>query len=224
MNDVIPGVALIDNSSQRLPCILVLDGSGSMDGKAITELNAGLKVLEEELKLDDIARNRVRLLVLRVGDPHGVEIVTDWTDAVDFTAPTIHADGMTPLGAGVRRALSELTLEKRRYDAAGIAYNRPWLYIFTDGEPSDPDWATAAAECAAAERENRVVVFPIAVGDASLDKLGQFSSARVPVVLDGIKFREMFKWLSRSAKAASRSAQGESVQMPSPAGWAMTPT
>ena len=62
-DEVIPDVALVDNTSQRLPCVLVLDGSSSMadsgsDTDAIRELNAGLKVLASELQGDDIASQR----------------------------------------------------------------------------------------------------------------------------------------------------------------------
>ena len=57
MSDVsIPDVTLRDNTNQRLPCVLVLDGSGSMAGSPIEELNAGLRLLEDELKKDDISK------------------------------------------------------------------------------------------------------------------------------------------------------------------------
>ena len=55
-----------DNNSQRTPCVLVLDGSQSMDGQPIDQLNRGLKVLESELKEDVLARGRVRVRVIRV--------------------------------------------------------------------------------------------------------------------------------------------------------------
>ena len=101
-DSTIPDVVLIDNTSQRLPCVLVLDGSGSMSGASLRELNAGLKTLEKELKNDDTAAQRVQLLVVRFGDDNNVDIVTDWTDAVDFSAPTIEANGLTPLGSAMR--------------------------------------------------------------------------------------------------------------------------
>ena len=92
-----------DNNSQRTPCVLVLDGSQSMDGQPIDELNRGLKVLESELKEDVLARGRVRVLVVRVGGAPSV--IGDWTDAVDFSVPTIEAYGNTPLGEGMELAL-----------------------------------------------------------------------------------------------------------------------
>jgi Mg-chelatase subunit ChlD len=99
----IPDVVFADNTSQRLPCVLVLDSSGSMEGARINELNAGLRVLEDELKKDDVASQRVQLLVIRFGGDNEVQVVTPWTDAISFSAPHLTANGLSPLGAAVRR-------------------------------------------------------------------------------------------------------------------------
>jgi uncharacterized protein YegL len=221
--NLIPDVALAENTSQRLPCVVVLDGSASMaNDNAIGALNDGLKELERDLKADDVARQRVRILVLRVGAPDDVEIVTDWTDAIDFVAPVIEANGMTPLGAGVRRALEEIEGEKGRYRDHGIPYNRPWLFVLTDGEPTDRDWEDAAKECHGAETAGRVSVFCVGVGDANVTKLGRFSP-RQPLMLKGLAFREFFLWLSRSARAGSQAAPSDSIQMAAPQDWAVIP-
>jgi len=221
--NLIPDVALAENSSQRLPCVVVLDGSTSMTkDDAIGALNEGLKHLEADLKADDVARQRVRILVLRIGAPNDVEVVTDWTDAIEFEAPEIEANGTTPLGAGVRRALEEIETEKARYRDHGIPYNRPWLFILTDGEPTDADWETAADECRAAEENGHVSVFCVGVGDANLAKLGRFSP-RQPLALKGLAFREFFLWLSRSARAGSQSAPSDKIQMAAPTDWAVIP-
>ena len=42
MSDLIPDLVLQDNTSQRLPCVIIVDGSSSMNGKAIENLNAVL--------------------------------------------------------------------------------------------------------------------------------------------------------------------------------------
>ena len=49
MTSFIPDVSFIDNSEQRTPLILVLDCSGSMEGKPIAQLNQGLKLLERSV-------------------------------------------------------------------------------------------------------------------------------------------------------------------------------
>ena len=216
--EMIPDVVLTDNTSQRLPCVLVLDGSTSMakrtnDTSAIEELNKGLQVLEDELKRDDTASQRVQLLVLRLGDDDQVETMQDWTDAMDFSAPEIKAKGRTPLGAAVRIALEKIEQQKERYRDYDIPYNRPWLFLITDGGPTDDKWQDAALDCCLAEAEGRVVVFPIGTKSANFEKLGRFS-ARLPIRLSGLKFRELFVWLSRSASSGSQASPDAEVKLP----------
>ena len=214
MNDtIIPDIVLTDNTRQRLPCVLVLDGSASMDGTPMEELNAGLKVLEDELKNDDTAAQRVQLLVIRLGDDDKVDVVQDWTDAMDFKAPRIEANGRTPLGEAMRTALDKVEMQKENYRAHDIPYNRPWIFLITDGAPTDIEWETAANDCRAAEEDNRVVIFAIGTEGADFDALGRFSS-RSPVKLDGLKFKELFVWLSRSASSGSKAAQDDQIQLP----------
>lgn len=216
--EFIPDVVLTDNTSQRLPCVLVLDGSASMADKAaetdaIRELNQGLQVLEQELKNDDTAAQRVQLLVIRLGDDDQVQVVSDWTDAMDFSAPTIDANGRTPLGAAMRLALDKIEDQKENYRSHDIPYNRPWIFLVTDGGPTDLNWEDAASDCRQAEDENKVVIFPIGTTGANFDALRQFSN-RSPVMLDGLKFRELFVWLSRSASSGSQASQDSEVQLP----------
>src|SRR5207237_4890 len=153
MSDLeIPDLTLTNNTSQRLPCVLLIDGSASMSGAPITELNAGLRLLEEELKKDDIASQRVQLLVIKFSGDRNVEVLADWTDAMSFSAPEVTADGMTPMGEAVRLALIKLEEQKSRYRANGIAYNRPWVFLITDGQPTDSDWEQAADQSRSAEK------------------------------------------------------------------------
>lgn len=220
---VIPDVALMDNTSQRLPCILVLDGSGSMAGEPIDRLNEGLRELEKQLKNDPVASQRVQLLVIRIGHLDSVDVLVDWTDASAFTAPTIEAEGSTPLGAGVSLAISKLQEQKARYKANGIPYNRPWLFALTDGEPTDAGWEAAADACKSAEQSAQLIFFGIGTEGANLENLARFTT-RGPLKLKGLNFKELFVWLSKSVSSASKAAQGSSAQLPSPAGWASVST
>jgi len=215
--EIIPDVQLEDNTNQRTPCIVVCDGSRSMlDEGRIDRLNDGLKALEGALKEDPTARGRVQVAVLRFGERDAVETLTDWTDAATFTAPTVQANGVTPLGRAMDEALSMLETRKEQYKANGIPYTRPWLFAISDGLPSD-DWEAAARRCVEAEEAGRVVVWPVGVGDADLDVLRRFTAAeRGAIRLDAAQWTEMFLWLSRSLSAVSQSKEGDTVQLPAP--------
>ncbi|HMF44281.1 MAG TPA: VWA domain-containing protein [Polyangia bacterium] len=222
----IPDVQLIDNSEQRTPLALVLDCSGSMDGAAIDQLNQGLALLEQELKADSIASKRVRLLVLEFGGQDEAKVAGDWIDAMEFTAPKLTANGTTPTGQAVDLALAKIEEEKARFKQAGVAYTRPWLFLMSDGVPTD-DWQAAADRCRQAEKANKVAIFPIAVGDsAHADTLGEFSGKGAAAVkrLTGLKFRELFLWLSASMKVVSQSRPGGQIQLPTTDNWSNAPT
>jgi uncharacterized protein YegL len=220
-NNAIPDVALVDNTEQRTPLVLVLDRSGSMGGAPIEQLNEGLQLLEQELKNDVIAAKRVRILIVTLGDFDEATIVGDWCDAMDFTAPKLEANGTTPTGQGVEIALAEIEDEKARYKESGIAYTRPWLFVMSDGLPTDA-WEQSAADCCQAETDQKVAVFPIAVGNGSnTETLGAFSSRGVAGVkqLAGLHFKELFLWLSTSLQTVSQSQAGDRVQLPPTDSW-----
>lgn len=221
------GIDYTGNPNQRTPCVLVLDASGSMNevtstGKTrIEELNAGIHALQQELQADDTALVRVQLAIVSVGGPtNDAETLMDWTDATDFTAFPLRADSTTPLGKGVQLGLQMIEQGKQNLRAAGISYTRPWLMVISDGEPTDATdvWAAAVSECRAAEATKRAEVFAIGVEGANLMRLGELS-AKPPLMLGGMKFKELFVWLSASLSAASRSRPGDSLQLPSTDPW-----
>jgi len=224
MSNVIPDVALIDNSDERAPLVLVLDCSGSMqDDNKVTLLNDGLKTLEAELKADPIAARCGRVLVISFGGNNDVEVVGEWTDAMDFTPPTLMAGGMTPLGAAMRCALDEVESQKSQMRSAGVSYKRPIIMLLSDGEPTD-EWQQVAAECKSAEAANKINVMPIGIGGAAnKDTLGAFSS-KGALNLNGLRFKELFIWLSRSIQAVSRAATGGTVQLNPVDSWAQMQT
>ena len=222
MSNLIPDLVLQDNTSQRLPCIVLVDGSTSMSGEAISNLNAGLKILEQELKSDDIAAMRVQLLIIRIGGFSDAEVIVDWTDAIDFEAPNIEANGTTPLGKGVDLALSEIEKQKAKYRENQIPYNRPWLFVITDGSPTDNGWERSAQKACEAEKKDKVVIFTIGTEGANFDNLNKFSS-REALMLKNLDFKELFIWLSQSVSVGSQTELNSNSQLPA-ASWGVVPT
>jgi uncharacterized protein YegL len=181
----------------------------------IEELNRGLKALEDDLRSDPTAMTRVQLAIVCVGGPAGeADVMMDWTDAKDFQAFELTHGGLTYLGKGLELALEMVEHQKQVYRAHGVPYTRPWVMVITDGEPTDEpqDWAKVVAACRAAEGARKCTIYPIGVGGANLKVLQEVS--RTPaLVLDQVKFVELFQWLSSSLTTASRSAQGDTVQL-----------
>ena len=144
IEDMIPYVEFADNANERTPCVLVLDCSGSMRGEPIKQLNAGLKALEKELKEDIDASSRVQLLIVKAFGKDEAVVSSDWTDAMNFEAPVMEAGGLTPLGKAMELALKKIEEQKCLYDSCGITSKRPWIFLISDGEPTDYDWEIVA--------------------------------------------------------------------------------
>jgi len=208
------GAEFVDNPEPRCPCVLLLDTSKSMSGKPISELNAGLKLFRDELLEDDLASKRVEVAIVAFG-PTRVE--HDFATPEFFETPDLEAEGETPLGAAIEEALALVDQRKETYRENGINYYRPWIFLITDGAPTDP-WETAAKKIQAGEKEGRFAFFPVGVQNANMDVLAKLST-RSPLHLDGLRFRDLFTWLSRSLHKVSQSQLGSEVELPSPSGW-----
>jgi len=212
-------IGFAENPEPRCPCVLLLDVSGSMQGTPIAQLNAGLTVYRDELAADSLAAKRVEVAIVTFGGQ--VETACDFVTAENFVAPTLHAAGDTPMGAAIERAIELVTQRKRTYRENGIMFYRPWIFMITDGGPTD-HWKTAAEQIKQGEAAKAFAFFGVGVGGANFDVLSQIA-VREPLKLDGLRFRDLFQWLSNSQQSVSKSTPGDEVPLTNPTapgGWA----
>lgn len=208
-----------ENPEPRCPVVLTLDVSGSMSGQPIAELNAGLLELDNALKADRLAALRVELAMVTFG---GTVAKTDFVTADAFHPPILSANGGTPMGAAVHKALDILRDRKETYKRNGLDYFRPWLFLISDGAPTDA-WESAADHARDEEERKGVSVYAIGVQEANLQILARFSAARPPLMLKGLAFRDLFQWLSKSLSAVAQSRPDQQALLPPP-GWGHTDT
>ena len=197
----------VDNPEPRCLCLLILDTSRSMEGAPIAALNEGLRVLHEELLQIPLARKRVEAAVIAFGA--AVEVVQDFVAVDLFRPPVLDARGETPLGAAVLRGLDCLEARKSALRANGIPYSRPWVFLITDGMPQgEPPETTRQAihRIREAEAARKAAFFAVGVDGANMKLLARMA-VRPPVKLHGLRFADLFAWLS--ASAARVAAQGD---------------
>jgi uncharacterized protein YegL len=204
-----------DNPEPRCPCLLLLDTSHSMSGNPIAQLNQGIQAFKDELATDALAMKRVEIAVVTFGP---VAVLNDFQTPDHFYPAHLNTSGDTPLGEAIETGLSLLKQRKDAYKSNAISYYRPWVFLITDGAPTD-DWHRAAELVKQGESSGAFSFFPIAVKGADVSILKQLS-VREPLRLDGLKFRELFSWLSSSLSRVSQSQMGTKVALPAPAGWA----
>ncbi|HZU72692.1 MAG TPA: VWA domain-containing protein [Acidimicrobiales bacterium] len=205
------------NPEPRCACVLLLDVSGSMSGAPIAALNEGLRAFAADVSTDALARQRVEVAMVTFGQA-GVQTRQDFVTAGQFEPPTLTAGGGTPMGEAVIRALDMVEDRKARYRTAGVAYYRPWVFLVTDGAPTD-SWSEAQRRVHEAEERSSLAFFAVGVRGADMDVLSRLA-VRQPLQLDGLKFVELFVWLSRSQRSVSASRPGEQTALPAVEGWA----
>lgn len=210
-----------ENPSDRCPCVLLLDISGSMGGRPIDELNAGVAAYRQEVLADEVASLRVEVAVVTFGGSPSV--ITDFTTVHGFNPPVLVAGGETPMGSAINQGLDLIDRRKQEYKTNKINYFRPWVFLITDGEPTD-EWAPAAQRVRAGEAAKAFAFFAVGVQNANMEKLKQIA-VREPLRLDGLKFQDLFRWLSASQARVSRSKPTDEIALDDPTkgpnGWAM---
>jgi len=213
-------VDYVNNTNQRTPSVLVLDASYSMSTKTSSGktrmqlLNEGLQEFEAALKSDTTALTRVQVSVVIVGGPNSTaELLMDWTDASYFSSFKLTEGGNTPLAEGLEVGLNLIETAKQNLDQNGVRHTRPWMYVMSDGEPTSDRslWASTAAKCKKAIKDNKVAIFPIAIDSFSVTKLNEISD-RPSTRIEETKFKEFFQWLSDSLSASTRSRPGETEE------------
>lgn len=211
-----------NNPEPRCLCVLVLDTSGSMAGAPIAALNAGIAELKNELAADGLAQKRVELSIVTFGP------VTEMLGCVsveNFVPPTLSAASDTPMGGALLKAVEIAETRKQAYKAGGVKYYRPWIMLITDGGPTDQntaDWPNALQKIQDGVNRKAFAFFPIGVENADMTTLATVCPSVTPIKLQGLKFRELFRWLSSSLKSVSQSRPGEDVKLASPTapnGW-----
>ena len=232
-----------ENPDPRVPCVLLLDTSGSMaevvrdsghvtgesvmqDGQLynvlsggttrIDLLNEGLVTLKETLAADSLASRRAEIAIVTFGGT--VTTIQDFVTAEHFQPPRLNASGSTPMGQAILTGLDMVAKRKAIYRSAGVSYYRPWIFLITDGgpDPGDP-WQAAAVQVKQGEASKSFAFFTVAVEGANMDVLSQIAE-RPPAKLKGVNFREMFLWLSQSIQAVTIANLGDTVRLTKP-GW-----
>lgn len=212
------GAEFVDNPEPRCPCLLLLDVSGSMRGAPIRELNQGLIQFKDELYADSLAAKRVEVGLVTFGP---VSVANDFQSVQNWFVPELTSQADTPMGQAIEQGLQMLRDRKNSYRQNGISYYRPWIFLITDGAPTDA-WQAAANAVKAGEAEKAFSFFTVGVEGANMEILSQIST-RQPLALKELRFRDLFSWLSSSLSSVSQSNPGDAVPLSNPAtpeGWA----
>lgn len=209
------------NYEQKCAVCFVIDRSGSMIGNPIDELNKGLQIFEQEIKNDKISSSRLDIAVVSFGSDVTVE--RDFGLIDEANMPHVAINGSTKLVDGTRKGIEMITNRKNWYRSSGQTYYRPYLVLITDGGPDGgQDVDGLSKEIKDLVNNKHLNFWPIAVEGADMNMLNKIAVPGIgasipPMKLDGLKFVELFKWLSSSFAKISKSKEGDRIDTtPSP--------
>ena len=201
-----------NSTKRRLPICFCLDTSGSMQGDPIKQLNMGLQNFMSSIKANDDTRSATDIAIITFGS--SVDIVLPFGRiSKDKRLPDIQAStSLTPIGEGVLTALELLNARKLGYRELGF---QPWIVVITDGAPMGPNamanYKAAVAACNELERNDKLVVFNIGVGNAvDYDLLKQLSVKRPePISVASAEFGKLFEFLGSSSSSVVSSGMND---------------
>ncbi|KPU45735.1 von Willebrand factor type A domain protein [Oxobacter pfennigii] len=206
-------IEFAENPEPRCPCLLLLDTSSSMKGRPISELNEGLICFKDELMADELASKRVEIGIITFGP---VRVQNSFQTADVFEPSLLNTSGHTPMGAAIETGIEMINKRKSEYRQNGISYYRPWIFLITDGGPTDK-WERAAKMIREGEDKKAFMFFAVGVEGANMGILNQIA-VRQPLKLKDLRFRDLFSWLSNSLVSVSHSSLGEQVSLKNPEG------
>lgn len=205
----------VSDALTRVAVCLCLDTSGSMEGSRIQKLQEGLNHFKQDLMNDIYAYKAADLAIVSFDDNARIEL--PFTPMEKVIMPKLKAKGMTNLGEGVLLALEQLEGRKQYYKDHAISYNRPLLFIMSDGCDNGDKSITMKAKRLIAEYESakKVTAFGINVDDNSaIEELSDLTGKQA-FRLDSKNYVSFFEWLSNSVSAKSVSST-DTIALPPP--------
>jgi uncharacterized protein YegL len=201
----------VENPEPRCPCVLVLDTTAVLEPRALAELNAALEQFREELLSDELASKRVEVAVVTYPPSR---TAAPFSLPEDFAAPELRPDvsgEQATLVDALELAIGLVSERKEAYKRGGVQYYRPLVFLVTTGGALDFE---AASDLVRDGESGGAFVFQaVGVQGANMRRL-ELLSTREPVVLESLRFRELFRWLGRSLQVVSRSHVENEVELP----------
>lgn len=203
----VPGGGIAAPGEPHMACVLLLDTSGSMCGAPIASLNKAINDFKEQTSMDELAQKRVDIAIIQFNDT--ARVVQDFTPLSQMQPVTLSATGCTAMGEGINLAIDKVKERNRFYNDMGTPCFKPWIFMITDGAPTDD---ISAARQRILDEESKGTHGKLkfwAVGVPGYSKDVLTSLTKRCIALDEANFKGIFDWLSESMVTISVSRVGE---------------
>jgi len=200
---------------------LLLDTSGSMTGKPIARLNAGLKQFRDHLQMDEYDQRNVDICIISFNST--VTLLQDFTPLPNMQIPTLSAGGRTAMGAAINMAIDCVKKRCCLYNILGTPHYQPCIFMMTDGIPTD-DISMARQRIQNEEnsgKAGKLKFWSCGIANDEKDNIDYATlntlSKRV-IELENYDFPSLFRWIGNCFYAGDHDLP-ENVHLISPDIW-----
>lgn len=206
------------HAAPKMPCLLLLDVSGSMAGVPLEKLTAGLRDFVADLRTDEHARAGVELALVTFGD--SVVVSRNFSGVDEFEVPTLYAGGPTPMGQAINLGLDLIDQRIESYETQGQPHYRPVILLVTDGSPTD-SWGDAVSRLHRESTSRRIRFIAVGVEGADMEILREIAPPSMePLKLRELRFSQMFMWVSAGVRKTAEGTSPEEPPVLATAEWA----
>ena len=213
------------STNRRVACILVLDTSGSMSGRPITDLNSAFGGIQQALQSIDV-QTRACLEFCVIEYNTQPRMLTNGFQTIDqLQVPEMQAGGLTNMHAAIKMAYEEGKRKTNAFNTLGYPCFMPWIFLMTDGMPTDGGTpigggGTDGSEIIAFVQEKiqnkRISFYGVGTGDYDREFMKKLCQGAVLFEADTKDFASLFNWIARSAAVLSASKPGQQVNVAPP--------
>lgn len=202
------------NTRVKCLCVLVVDVSGSME-QHMPAINQALQdfyqdILCERNGIPESTRKQLEIAVVQF-DQEFKTLREPYLLNDGEVPPILSTRGSTTeTVAALREAIDIVVSRKKFYERTGQRFYRPWIILLTDGEPYSEEISAEqtmknvnvlAQEIKDMVAKKKFFILGLSVPGAE-DEISESTLSKLTASnyrkLEGAKFREFFKWLSRS--------------------------